>query len=65
MADMVELRRQALRLLKDVSNIRDYQDRPSIANQGQCLDGYSALANYNDIAEKIAKFLSENELLKE
>lgn len=40
------------------------QSKPSITNQGQALDGYSALANYNGVAEKINKFLKEYEETK-
>lgn len=51
------LNKEALELLKEVVDIRAYQHKPSIANQGQCLDGYSALANYNGLADKIEIFL--------
>jgi len=32
---------------------------PSIANQGQALDGYSELANYRSVIEKMKKILEE------
>ena len=53
---------KAVELLKSVYQVREYQDKPSIANQGQCLDGYSALANFNGIADKIKIFLEDNDL---
>ncbi len=46
-------------LLESVVRVLIYQNKPSIANQGQALDGYMALANYNGIAEKIQKFLKK------
>jgi len=53
---------EAIRLLKAVYDVKIYQDKPSVSNQGQCLDGYSALANFNGLADKIEKFLKENNL---
>lgn len=50
---------KAIELLKAVCLIKKYQDVSSMANQGQCLDGYSALANYNGIVTAIEKFLEE------
>ena len=47
--------------LRQICEILEYQNKPSIANQGQCLDGISALHNYNQLAAKIKKFLEENE----
>ena len=52
-------------LLRQVCDILECQNKPSIANQGQVLDGYSALANYNSVAKKIAKFLKEYDFGKE
>ena len=49
----------ATKLLKSVYQIKEYQNKLGIANQGQCLDGYSALANYNDIADEIKQFLDK------
>ena len=46
-------------LLERIAKVREYQNKPSIANQGQCLDGYSALANYNQIADEIIEFFKE------
>ena len=51
---------EANRLLKEVWLIKEYQSKPAISNQGQCLDGFSALANYDSMAEKIKKYLEEN-----
>ena len=48
-----------LEYLKAIVQVLAGQYHPAVSNQGQCLDGYSALANYNDIAEKISKFLKE------
>jgi hypothetical protein len=52
------LNAEAKKLLEDVARILEYQSKESVANQGQCLDGYSALANYNSVAEKIKTFLA-------
>ena len=49
----------ATKLLKSVYQIKEYQDKPSIANHGRCLDECSALANYNDIADEIKQFLDK------
>lgn len=49
-------------LLKSVVLVLEYQSQPSIANQGQSLDGFSALANYNSLAEKIKGFLNKHHL---
>lgn len=51
--------RQAISFLKSVALVLDYQSKPSLANQGQCLDGFAALANYNALAVKIKRFLDE------
>lgn len=52
-------------LLKKVVDIRNYQEKPSIANQGQNLDGYSALASYNELADKIKDYLRQDGQWKE
>ena len=49
----------ATKLLKSVYQIKEYQDKPNIANRGQYLDGYSVLANYNDVADEIKQFLDK------
>ena len=54
--------KHAIDLLKKVCQVKEYQNKPSIANQGQCLDGYSALANYNGLADKIKVFLDKHAL---
>ncbi len=45
-------------LLRSVTFVKHRQDKPSLANQGQCLDGFSALHNYNHIAERIDAYFS-------
>jgi hypothetical protein len=55
--EITEVNHQAIELLNAICRIREYQDKPSLANQGQCLDGYSALASYNDIADKARQLL--------
>jgi hypothetical protein len=47
-----------LTFLKQIVEVLEYQSKPSVVNQGQCLDGYSALANYNAIAADIKDFLN-------
>ena len=54
----------AIHLLQQLIKIREYQDKPSIANQGQCLDGISALAHYNYLAADVEKFFYDNEIPK-
>jgi len=41
--------------LTELINIRNGAE--SIANQGQALDGYAQLANYNDLANRVEEFL--------
>ena len=53
---------EAIILLSQFSDILRYQTQPSVANQGQTLDGYSALESYNRMAEKAQKFLAEVKL---
>lgn len=53
---------EAIGLLKAVYDVKIYQKKPSVASQGQCLDGFSALANFNGLADKIEKFLDDNDL---
>jgi len=47
--------------LNDMIRIKNGNE--SIATQGQALDGYSQLANYNGLAEQVEQFLelAENE----
>lgn len=49
---------RSIEFLRLVVDVLEGQDKPSIANQGQCLDGFSALSNFNSVAEKIRIFLS-------
>jgi len=51
---------QLIGFLRSIVLVLEYQNKPSFSNQGQCLDGYSALANYNGIAKKIKQFLKAN-----
>ncbi len=51
------MNKETIGFLRDICKIKEYQNKPSVTNQGQCLDGYSALVNYNDIADKIKKYL--------
>lgn len=34
---------------------------PLVSNQGQSMDGYSALANYNNVTEVLKNFLEKKE----
>jgi hypothetical protein len=54
--------KRAVQLLREVVAIQDAQDihNPSFANQGQAMDGYSALYNYNSVANKIRQFLADS-----
>lgn len=52
--------KEMLKLLEAVCEIRDSEDKESFSNQGQAMDGFSMLANYNDIADQIKKFLDNN-----
>jgi len=47
--------------LNDMVKIKNASE--SVSNQGQALDGYSQLANYNGLTEEVEKFLelAENE----
>lgn len=51
--------KECIILLEELVRVLEYQSKPSIANQGQCLDGYSALANYNEIARRAKQYLKE------
>ena len=57
MRDIKEEREKMIELLQEVSDTLYYMNNPSVSNQGQCLDGYSALANFTSIAHKIQEFL--------
>ena len=46
--------------LKTLVDIHDAKDKPSVSNQGQCMDGYSQFYNYNMLAKKVKKYLEEN-----
>ncbi len=49
---------KALDFLHEIVNVLEYQEKPSICNQGQCLDGFSALANYNELAREIRDYIN-------
>lgn len=51
------------KILKQLINILDaYENKDTLTgNQGQALDGYSALANFISIAEKARNYLSGKE----
>ena len=49
---------KAFRLLQEVVDIKEAQG-PRFSNQGQPLDGYAALYNYNAVADKIKHFMME------
>ena len=51
---------KVLKLLKEVAWVKMAQEKPTFSNQGQCMDGFSALANFNAVARKILYFLEEN-----
>ena len=53
--------KKAIKLLRAVYRVREYQTKPSFANQGQCLEGYSSLHNYDLMADKIKTFLDKIE----
>ena len=53
---------KAIELLKKVAWVKLAQKTPTFANQGQCLDGFSALANFNAVAREILYFLEENDI---
>ncbi len=44
---------EMMKHLNDLIWIREYADQPSLANQGQAMDGYSMLAHYNGLADKV------------
>ena len=47
------------KLLQQIVDILHYQEKPSVANQGQALDGFSALANYNGVAKEVEQYLRD------
>lgn len=51
--------KELLRLLQEMADIYDayHGGTELVSNQGQPLDGYSALANYDDVARQIKKEL--------
>jgi hypothetical protein len=54
--------KEVIRILTQLSNILDAYEKgiPLVANQSQALDGFSALANFLDVARK-----AKNLLIKE
>ena len=44
---------KATEFIRQIVFVRIKQNVESVSNQGQAMDGYSALANYNDIADRI------------
>lgn len=55
--DVFIVNKKLLEVCKMLIEIKDMADggKPSIANQGQALDGYSELANYRSIIESRVK----------
>lgn len=52
---------EAFRFLQQIADLRtaDKERRPLLSNQGQALDGFSLLAGYNSIADKVTEFLKQ------
>ena len=51
--------KELLRLMQELADVHDayHNHTELVSNQGQALDGYSALANYDDIARRIKEEL--------
>jgi hypothetical protein len=52
---------EIMKILNDLVYLRQNAHNPSIANQGQAMDGFSMLYNYNNIVDKIIS--SENVII--
>lgn len=47
-------------IMRQLVDILDALDgKPTVANQGQAMDGYSALANFRAVAEKARTLIEE------
>jgi len=53
--DPYDWKEEYIKLSKALIAIRVAQGQATVANQGQAMDGFSALANYNGLAEEELK----------
>lgn len=53
------LKGNTISFLRDFVNIEEHMKKPSFANQGQALDGISALANFRSLVPQATELLKQ------